>query len=144
MRPILRPGTHVLRRAPGELQVGLDPGSALVLPDSPAVRGTLRRISSAARPVAGEDPDAGTVALLEEHGQLIDEADLLPLLGDADRDLAPGATAALARTAGAGLAATRHARGRARTATGCFGGPAGERLRDPFLALTRSAGIREA
>src|SRR6478672_6940267 len=128
MRPILRPGTHVLRRAPGELQVGLDPGSALVLPDSPAVRGTLRRISSAARPVAGEDPDAGTVALL----------------GDADRDLAPGATAALARTAGAGLAATRHARGRARTATGCFGGPAGERLRDPFLALTRSAGIREA
>ena len=74
MRPILRPGTHVLRRAPGELQVGLDPGSALVLPDSPAVRGTLRRISSAAQPVSGEDPDAGTVALLEEHGQLIDEA----------------------------------------------------------------------
>ena len=89
MRPILRPGTHVLRRAPGELQVGLDPGSALVLPDSPAVRGTLRRISSAAQPVSGEDPDAGTVALLEEHGQLIDEADLLPLLGDGDRDLAP-------------------------------------------------------
>ncbi len=144
MRPILRPGTHVLRRAPGELQVGLDPSSALVLPDIPSVRDTLRRLSSAAQPVGDEEPDAGTVALLEEHGQLIDEADLLPLLGDGDRDLAPGATAALARAAGAGLSATRHARRRARTSTGCFGGPAGERLRDPFLALTGSAGIREA
>jgi hypothetical protein len=31
MRPLLRPGTHVLRRADGSVQLGLDPGQAVVL-----------------------------------------------------------------------------------------------------------------
>ena len=54
MRPILRPGTHVLSRGAGELQVGLDPRTALVLPDSPPVRDALRLIAVgwAARDVA--------------------------------------------------------------------------------------------
>ena len=69
----------------------------------------------------------------------------MPLLGDGDRDLAPGATAALARAAGrrpgrdagtpGAAPAPRPAASAARPAS---------RLRDPFLALTRSAGLREA
>ncbi|NUS52423.1 MAG: hypothetical protein HOQ22_15465, partial [Nocardioidaceae bacterium] len=45
MRPILRPGTHVLSRADGALQVGLDPERALLLPDSAPVRGALSRLT---------------------------------------------------------------------------------------------------
>ena len=48
MRPILRPGTHVLRRGTGEVQVGLDPGSAIVLPDTAPVHASLRLLAASA------------------------------------------------------------------------------------------------
>ena len=38
MQPLLSPGTHVLRRGPREVQVGLDPDHALLLPtDGPVL-----------------------------------------------------------------------------------------------------------
>jgi bacteriocin biosynthesis cyclodehydratase domain-containing protein len=37
MHPLLSPGTHVLRRGPHEVQVGLDPEHAVVLPSSASV-----------------------------------------------------------------------------------------------------------
>ena len=37
MHPLLAPGTHVLRRGPQEVQVGLDPSTAVVLPSAAAL-----------------------------------------------------------------------------------------------------------
>jgi bacteriocin biosynthesis cyclodehydratase domain-containing protein len=116
MRPILRPGTHVLQRGAGEVQVGLDPASALVLPDSPAVRRTVRRLAAPAD--AGVDVDPPTLDLLARHGLLADADDLLR-----------------------GHAASRDDW---RTETRTFGHAAGEGLREGLISLLRSAGIREA
>jgi bacteriocin biosynthesis cyclodehydratase domain-containing protein len=140
MRPILRPGTHVLQRGAGELQVGLDPASALVLPDSPAVRESLRLLTSSADLDAYADP--ATVDLLAGHDQLIDERDLMPLLTQGD--LAPHTAAALARVHGTDVSTVRSSRQRFRTTTRTFGHPSGSGLRDRFLSLTGAAGIREA
>jgi bacteriocin biosynthesis cyclodehydratase domain-containing protein len=40
-RPMLRPGVHVCRRSHDELQVGLSPDLAVVLPDLPGIRALL-------------------------------------------------------------------------------------------------------
>lgn len=45
MRPVVRPGAAVLRRDLGHLQVGVEPGRAVVLPDSPAVQRVLSRLN---------------------------------------------------------------------------------------------------
>ncbi len=143
MRPLLRPGTHVLRRGGGELQVGLDPATALVLPDAAPVTDTLRLLATAAAVEAYDACEAtGTLDLLSRHDQLVDERDLAPLLGDAD--LAPTTTAALARAAGPDAPRVRSARRRVRTATRTFGHPVPDDLRASFLALTAAAGLREA
>ena len=69
MRPILRPGTHVLRRGAGELQVGLDPDGAVVLPDSAAVRDILRLLARAAD-LANACDEPG-LDVLAAHDQLL-------------------------------------------------------------------------
>jgi bacteriocin biosynthesis cyclodehydratase domain-containing protein len=140
MRPILRPGTHVLQRPAGQLQVGLDPGSALVLPGTPPVRDAVRLLSTSAEPGAYADPS--TLDLLSRHDHLLDERALMPLL--ADGDLAPATTAALARDTGPGLTASRAARHRWRTRTRWFGHSSAESLRESFVTLARTAGLREA
>ena len=140
MRPILRPGIHVLRRAVAEVQVGLDPASALVLPDSPPVRESLRLLATSAHRDAYVD--RSVLDLLLTHDKLVDERDLMP--GLADEDLAPATTAALTREAGSDVARVRNARRLWRTQTLSFGHPAGDGLRDTFVALARTAGLREA
>jgi bacteriocin biosynthesis cyclodehydratase domain-containing protein len=139
-RPILRPGTHVLQRSAGQLQVGLDPESAVVLPDTAAVRAGLRLLATSA--ARDDHADPGPLDVLDTHHHLLDSGDLMPLLGtDA---LSPLTTAALAREAGAGLATSMAARLRWRSRTRWFGHPAGQELRDSFIGLARSAGLREA
>ena len=60
---MLRPGVHVLRRSAEELQVGLHPDRALILPDLPAVRALLASLNSpASLPLEGYD--ARTIELL--------------------------------------------------------------------------------
>ena len=140
MRPMLRPGTHVLQRSAGRLQVGLDPGSALVLADTPAVRTSLRLLAVSAEWEAHRDP--ATLDLLSAHGALVDEGELIPLL--ARDELAPATTAAVARDAGPALAGTRAARLGWRSLSRSFGHPAGAGLRDAFVTLARAAGLREA
>jgi len=140
MRAILRPGTHVLRRGAGELQVGLDPESAIVLPDVPAVRATLRSLTRPADSAARRHRP--TVELLAAHALLLDERDLVPSTATGQPGRA--ATAALARDAGPGTRRAGEARRRSRTVTRTFGHPAGHDLRARFLALTAAAGIREA
>ena len=118
MRPVLRPGTHVLRRGTGEVQVGLDPGSAIVLPDTAPVRASLRLLAASADLAAYDD--RATVRLLAEHDLLIDVGDLHPLLGAGP---APQTVAALARSAGAAAPDVHAARRSSRTRTAVFGAP---------------------
>lgn len=143
MRPLLRPGTHVLHRGAGLLQVGLDPGGALVLPDSPTVRDTLRRLTAPAAPDVSTEPGtgSGTLDLLAEHDLLLDERELIPLLRGGD--LSSAATAALARAVGPGVARAESARRAWRSQTRTFGHPDGAALRDAFVDLAASAGLRE-
>jgi bacteriocin biosynthesis cyclodehydratase domain-containing protein len=139
MRPILRPGTHVLTRGAGELQVGLDPRHALVLPDNAVVRESFRLLGASADLTEHADP--AVVDLLTEHDLLVDEGTLLPLL--ASPELPRPATAALARTSGSSVAAVRDARLRWRTETVSFGHSEGDGLRRELVALLREAGLRE-
>lgn len=140
MRPVLRPGTHVLRRGGGQLQVGLDPASALILPQTATSRESVRLLAGSAEQEAYADP--ATLDLLAEHDAIIDEPDLRHLL--AGDDLPSPAAAALARDTGAAAASALAARRRWHTVTRSFGHPAGDALRDSFVALARSAGLREA
>ena len=169
MRPVLRPGTHVLRRGPRLLQVGLDPSSAVVLTDSPAVRVSLGLLAGSAE--AGAHPDPWTLEVLARHDALIDERDLRPHpLGVPARQrhgssadpptdpptgpsagpsadaagLSAVATAALVREAGGGAAAALAARAAWRTETRTFGHPSAAGLRDSFVDLAARAGLREA
>ena len=139
MRPILRPGTHVLRRGRGELQVGLDPGSALVLPDSAAVRESLRLLGASAD--VASYAETGVVDLLADHRLLLDERELTPLLSPTHGP--PAATAALARAAGDTTSQVRTARGRSSVQVRGFGHPAGEALPEQAVALLETAGLGE-
>ena len=56
-RPVLLPGLHILERGAGEVQVGLDPARAVVLPASDAVRRTLA-VLRVAGPAADADPES--------------------------------------------------------------------------------------
>lgn len=112
---MLRPGTHVLRRADGTLQVGLHPEQALVLPSDHEVRSGLALLSTCAdaSEYAGPEP----LGLLTASDLVLDADALLPLI-PAHADPQPGgplvsrsSVAALARDAGddaARLLAARH------------------------------------
>ena len=78
-RLVLRPGIHVLRRSATEIQVGLDPRRAVVLPDRPEVRTLLDALRSPARVTADEEYDGRTLELLADSGLLVDADVLLPL-----------------------------------------------------------------
>ncbi len=73
-RPVLLPGLHVLERGNDEVQVGLDPARAVVLPATAAVRRTLAvlRVGGPA-----EDADAESLHHLHRLG-LVAEAGRLP------------------------------------------------------------------
>ena len=112
-----------------------------MLPGTPAVLDSLRRLASP-EPLA-DYPDPAVVELLAEHGLLLDQRDLTPVLHAAD--LAPHATAALARTAGPGTVRARSARRRWRTADAHVRAPVGHRpARAVRRPLASAAGLREA
>jgi bacteriocin biosynthesis cyclodehydratase domain-containing protein len=140
MRPLLRPGTHVLRRADGSLQLGLDPARAVVLDARPELRAGLLDGSA--------DSEDGVVGLLDSAGLLVDERVLMPLIG-----LDPSTSrrgSAIPRTTGAALVreAGPDASGRATTRAGCrvavvgFGHPDGADLVDRLGDLLSRAGLR--
>lgn len=74
----------MLRRSAEELQVGLDPRRAVVLPDRPSVRALLEALTSPADPLHGtgrlDDLQSGTLETLAAGGLLVDSDLLLPLL----------------------------------------------------------------
>jgi hypothetical protein len=83
-RLVLRPGVHVLRRSASELQVGLDPRRAVVLPDLPEVQGLLRSLTSPATPPQAYD--GRTLEALADSGLLMDADVLLPIIPSPGRE----------------------------------------------------------
>lgn len=99
-RPWLRPGARVCRRADGELQVGLEPGLALVVPDTAEVRALLDGLRQGVAPAAPADLSPTLVRVcsgLLEHHLVVDGDAWLAALGDtATDDARAGVTAAAA------------------------------------------------
>ena len=151
MRPILRPGTHVLRRGNQELQIGLDPRRAVILPDDPQVRSCLELLSRSAD--AGEYDAPALLELLAANDLLLDGGALMPLIPGCREDR-PGrgkrrpvpraAVCALARSTGDDAAGALAARTRTRALVGSFGNGAGAGLADELAGLLREAGLRLA
>lgn len=138
MRPILRPGTRVLRRSATDLQVGLDPRHAVVLPDEPAVRALLDALATAAE-IDGPSP---TLGVLDAHGMLVDADVLLPLVGTTgSRPVPRPDVAALARTDGDAAPGLLEARSSCRVTVAAFGTQHGEPLAASLGALLERAGI---
>ncbi|HET7358242.1 MAG TPA: TOMM precursor leader peptide-binding protein [Nocardioidaceae bacterium] len=140
MRPMLRPGAHVLERRDRRLQVGLDPRQAVLLRDEDPVRRTLRLLTTPGGATARPDP--ATLAALAEAGLLVDEEVLRPLVAVA----APGAPsrhdrAALARSDGEDALGLVERRRRHRTTVIGFGGPPGPRLAETLAGLLGEAGL---
>lgn len=83
-RPVLRPGVHVLRRSAEEVQVGLDPRRAVVLPDRPEVHALLATLTTPGEPLdpdrLPDDHQRSTLEALTAGGLLVDADLLLPLL----------------------------------------------------------------
>lgn len=148
---MLRPGVHVLRRSAQELQVGLRPDRALVLPDRPPVRALLGTLASPAA-LPPEEYDGRTVALLADAGLLVDSDALLPLVprrGQDDRPATDGPpdgpgrsdVAALAAEAGEAAGSLLEARRRAAVQVVPCGSPEARPVAETLTALLGRAGI---
>lgn len=134
MRPVLRPGTHVLHRGPDEIQLGLDPHHALVITASDDVRTTLSSLSGGTPTVAG-DP---LLLVLDGHGLVMDERAMRP------PGRSPGSAhvlAALARRLGDAAGDAHAARATTRVRTATFGHPLGEQMRAELSALLSAGGL---
>lgn len=149
VRPVLRPGAHVLRRSEGELQVGLDWHRALVLPDREPYRSTLRALAHPATPGAERSYDPRVLALLDEAGLLVEVDPLLALMPPAPADdaadrlgagrLGAGDLAALAARAGDDAPRLVARRSRAVEVL-THGGAGAGGLADQLVALLRRSG----
>ena len=161
MRPILRPGTHVLRRDDHELQVGLDPQRAVILPDRPDVRDCLERLGRAAEiaeydgRATGEYAACSTLGLLTGNDLVLDANVLLPLMPARDPEgerpsrrpasrqpVSRVEVAALARSAGDETGARLGSRTRTRATVVSFGNGPGAGLAEELPGLLLEAGLR--
>jgi bacteriocin biosynthesis cyclodehydratase domain-containing protein len=146
-RPVLRPGFHVLRRSATELQVGLDPERAVVLPDRPAVRAQLEALRSPARPAGEPAYDGRTLDLLARSGLLVDADVLLPLAPDppSGHDTAGVSradVAAIAAHSGDGVAGLMAARSAARVDLVSCGSAEAVTVTAALRRLLTAAGLR--
>lgn len=153
MRPILRPGAHVLRRDRSHLQVGLDPDHAVVLPDNPATRSSLTLLAQAAD--AQEYAEWRTLQRLQDHELLLDASALLPLVPPVDlpgpaqppagaaqrRTPSRHDVAALARHHGAAAGLRLSARHSSRIELVAFNNSDEEQLAGDLEQLLRGAGF---
>jgi bacteriocin biosynthesis cyclodehydratase domain-containing protein len=139
MRPILRPGTHVLRRGTSEVQVGLHPEDALVLADTDPVRTSLRLLAGSGD--LGDHPDTSIYEALAAHDVVVDERAVLPLL--ASNGLRPHASAALARSAGDRAPDLCRRRRESRPVVRSFGHACGQTVRRSLVDLMADAGLAE-
>jgi len=150
MRPILRPGSHVLRRNRHEIQVGLDPQHAVVLPDDRDTRSSLALLSRSADARDYDDPR--TLDLLRKSGLLLDGSRFLPLIpadGTAPATKPRGGpatprhdVAALARSAGDDAADLLAARDRCLVEVRSFADLGNDRLAQSLSDLLREGGVQ--
>jgi hypothetical protein len=130
MRPVLCPGLRLLRRSATVLQIGVDPGRALVVDDCPALRAVLAAMDGVRR--ANEVIDAAVAAGVDEADAaaaltaLSDQAvltDADELVGDGRRGPEVAGLSLLARDARScgGAAALRARRRQARVAIAGLG-----------------------
>jgi len=135
MRPILRPGTHLLSRTDGTLQLGLDPAAAVVLDDSPTLRSAL----------LGTRTEESGLTELHEAGLVVDERTVLPLLAEGRTGGVPRAAAsALARSAGCGAPEAAARREGCTVEVVRFGHPAATSLVGGAERLLATSGVRSA
>lgn len=149
-RLVLRPGTHVLRRSASELQVGLDPRRAVVLPDSPEVAGLLRALTSPGSPPPPRPRDGSTLDALRDSDLLMDADVLLPLVpalphaprsGEPGRPVTRAGVAALAAEAGDAVAARVQRRSAAQVHALPSGSPEAVPVAAQVVALVSAAGV---
>lgn len=148
-RLVLRPGIHVLRRSATELQVGLDPARAVVLPDRPEVRAVLDALRSPGRS-AGEQEgyDGRTLELLADSGLLVDADLLLPLAPappggkHGDSRVSRADVAALAAHAGDRAAALLASRAAAEVDVASVGSAEAATVVTSLVGLLTAAGLR--
>jgi bacteriocin biosynthesis cyclodehydratase domain-containing protein len=139
----------VLRRSATELQVGLDPARAVVLPDRPEVRAVLDALCSPGRPTGQQEGyDGRTLELLADSGLLVD-ADLLLPLAPAPPGGEPGASrvsradvAALAAHAGDRAAALLASRAAAEVDVASVGSAEAATVVTALVGLLTAAGLR--
>jgi hypothetical protein len=133
MRPILRPGTHLLTRSDGSLQLGLDPGSAVVVDDSPGLRSAL----------LGASTEHDGVDALQQVGVVVDERTVVPLLAEGRDGGVPRAAAAALSLAAGPVAPEAAARRESVTVQVVrFGHPAGTPLVTTAERLLATSGVR--
>ena len=155
MHPILRPGCHVLRRDRSQVQIGLDPQQALILPDNDDTRATLALLARAAD--VQEYDGRHTLDLLQTHGLLLDAGTFLPLVPACVDPMAtqpvkaarPGRprpqrhhVAALARSAGDRAAAVIEARIRQPVELRTYADTPDEILAHSMADLLRETGVQ--
>lgn len=141
-RPLLRPGVLVCRRGDGALQIGLDPGLALVAPDTPDTRRLLDGLREGRAPGPPDSLSPGAARLAADllgQGLVIDGDTWFATLGSVPEE---HATSVAATYADAGLEADTVLRRRAEVgvrvdASGLAG--AADRLR----SLLSLAGVAE-
>ena len=133
MRPVLRPGAALLRRDRAHLQLGVEPGQAVVLPDSPTVQDLLGRLDGlcARDRVVASCRDAGRAA------EVLDTLVAAGLVVDADEVRAAHTPGELAYLLARGTAddAAHRLRRRAEATVGLLAG--GER-QESLLAVIGS------
>lgn len=144
MRPILRPGSHVLRRDHHQLQIGLDPEQAVVLPDADDVRTCLGLMSRSAQ--ATEYAGSRTLDLLAANDLVVDSSRLIPLIPSHGSAAQPAVSrndvAALARSAGDQVAAMLAARSACGVDVVPFGNGLSHELADDLRGLLTGVGVR--
>lgn len=136
MRLLLRPGTPVMARAPGVLQVGLD-GPTAQVPDDPATRDLLAALRQPLTvpgpgPDVGRDLPDGIAATLDR----LDAAGLLVVVPDSEAVPEPADQVLRAQF---GPDAVRRRADRARAAVVVRAAPTAEPVLDPLL---ERAGLR--
>lgn len=139
------PGVHVLRRSATEVQVGLDPDRAVILPDEQRVRALLSALSSPAGGLPA-DHDPGVLALLHERGLVVDADALLPLVPTTPAAGPPGVArsdvASAALCAGDRVATVIAARAASEVDLVVFGGEEAEPVAARLGAMvTESGGV---
>ena len=144
MRPVLRPGVHVLRRADRQLQLGLDPRHAVVLPDDEDVRGTLTKLRTAThRSGFTGQTEQAVLALLADNDLLVDSDVLVPAASTRSAMPRPD-LAALVRAVGDRARAGATQRSVARIRVLPFGPPCSTPLAEELAGLLGRVGIPAA